>query len=83
MILCQVKELGNISEKDWLDSTNRQQDLVIFTHKKYPGGTSIHRIDESFPLRPSLVENLWFYVQIFRDPWFTEGLNKNSSNANR
>ena len=27
----------------------------FFTHKKDSGGASIHRIDESFPLEPSLV----------------------------
>ena len=33
-ILCQVKELWNISEKDWLNLTNNQKGSAFFTHKK-------------------------------------------------
>ena len=51
----QVKEFWNISEKDWLNLTNHQQSSAFLHTKKYPGGASIHRIDESFPLKPSLV----------------------------
>ena len=34
MILCQLKELWNISEKYWLNLTNRHQGSAFFTHKK-------------------------------------------------
>ena len=54
MILCQVKELWNISEKDWLNLTNHQQGFGVF-YKKKTGGASIHRINKLFPLKPSLV----------------------------
>ena len=53
-ISCQVKELWHISEKDWLNLTDCQQCLAFLHTKKYPGGASIHRIDESFPLKPTL-----------------------------
>ena len=36
MIFCQVKELWNISEKDWLNLTNCQQGSEFFTNKKVP-----------------------------------------------
>ena len=41
--------------KFWESVSNRQQGSAFFTHKKYPGRASIHRIDELFPLKPSLV----------------------------
>ena len=34
--------------------SNRQPGLAFFTHKKYLGGVSFHRIYELFPLKPSL-----------------------------
>ena len=34
--------------------TNLQFLLAFFTHKKHPGGASIHEIKELFPLKPSL-----------------------------
>ena len=30
--------------------------VVFYTQKKDSGGGSIHRIDESFPMKPSLVQ---------------------------
>ena len=53
-IFCKVKEFWNISEKDWLNLSNRQFFFGVFKHKKHPGGASIHEIKESFPLKPSL-----------------------------
>ena len=50
-------ELWNISEKDWLNLSNRQFLLAFFTHKKHPRGVSIHEIKELFPLKPSLVHS--------------------------
>ena len=57
MIFCHVKELWNISEKDWLNLSNRQFLLSFFTQKKHPRGVSIHEIKELFPLKPSLVHS--------------------------
>ena len=57
-IFCQVKELWNVSEKDWLKLSNRRFLLSFFIHKKHPRGASIHEIKEPFPLKPSLIETL-------------------------
>ena len=32
--------------------------MLFFTHKKHPRGASIHEIKESFPLKPSLVNDI-------------------------
>ena len=49
-----MKELWNISEKDWLNLSNRQFLLAFFTQKKHPEDASIHRRKESFPVKPFL-----------------------------
>ena len=41
--------------KFWESVSNHQQGSAFFTHKKYPGGASIPRTNESFPLKPSLM----------------------------
>ena len=71
-IFCQVKELWNISEKDWLNLSNWQFLLSFFTHKKHPRGASIHEIKESFPLKPSLVYMaLNLTIFFYREQWLS------------
>ena len=57
MILCQVKELWNISEKDWLNLSNKWFLLRFFYTQKNSRG-SIHKRKESFPVKPFLGPNL-------------------------
>ena len=40
--------------KGWILNITPLKGLRFFTHKKDSGGASIHRIDELFPLKPSL-----------------------------
>ena len=54
-ILCQVKELWNISEKDWLTYLTGDFYCHFYT-QKHPRGASIHEIKELFPLKPALVK---------------------------
>ena len=57
------RKIRNVSEKDWLNLTDRQQGSAFLHTKIYQGGASIHRIDESFPLKPPLhiLKILYFY----------------------
>ena len=59
MIFLPSKRIMKYKEKDWLNLSNRQFLLSFFTHKKHPGGESIHRRDVFFPVKPSLGCHLW------------------------